>query len=218
MKLKNHKHIVLFVAMMAITLLLYIWFVNSPHFDIFKTWSKDHLVMYVSVLLGIKIAGIIWPPIPGGIFTIASVPVLGWFGAYLVDFSGSLIGSTAAFFIARKWGLNFIQRIFDQGTFERIMKIKIKKSREIESVFLMRIFGGTIIEAVCYGAGILGVSYRNFLVASILSHIPLGLTVFYFAGNILSGRGATVGVILLVILVFLFYKFKDRYFEYGKEN
>lgn len=101
MKLKTHKHIIILVVAAVVTLIFYLWFVNSPYFAGFKIWSQSNLAVYISVLLLIKIFGIIWPPIPGGIFTLASVPVLGWKLAFAVDYSGSLIGSSIAFFIAK---------------------------------------------------------------------------------------------------------------------
>ena len=214
MKLKNHKHVIFFGAAFVATFLFYLWFVHSPHFAVFKIWSESNLILYISVLFFIKVIGIIWPPIPGGIFTLASVPILGWELAYLTDFAGSLIGSTAAFFIARKWGWDFILKIFDTDVIEKFKKIKIKKHKEIESIFLMRFFGGTIIEAVCYGAGMLGVSYKNFLIATVLSHPILGIPIFYFAKNILGGDGVILSIIFLIVLVIAFYKLKHRYFDF----
>ena len=215
MKLKSHKQIILLVGASVITLLFYLWFAHSQYFEGFKTWSQSNIILYVSVLLLIKIIGIIWPPIPGGIFTLASVPILGWKLAFAVDYCGSLIGSSAAFFVARRWGWDFIDKIFDSDTLEKIKKIKIKKNKEIESIFLMRVFGGTIIEAVCYGAGILGVGYKNYFIATALSHPPLGIPLFYLAHSILNGKGAFLSILFLCIAFAIFYKLKHRYFEYG---
>ena len=215
MRLKTYKHIITLAVASLATLIFYVWFVRSAYFPIFKAWSESNLTIYLVVLLSIKIAGIVWPPIPGGIFTLASVPILGWPLAYLVDLVGSIIGSSAAFFIARKWGWDFMEKIFDEVTLEKIKKFKIKKDKEFESVFLFRIFGGTIVEVVCYGAGVLGVGYGNYLAATILSHLPLGIPLFYAAGNILNGKGAFLSLVFLAFAVLLFYKLKHRYFVYN---
>jgi len=214
MDLKKHRHLIIFLAAATCTLIFYFWFIQTPYFEDFKIWSEANIIIYVSVLLLIKITGIIWPPLPGGIFTIASIPILGWQLAYAIDFTGSMIGSTGAFFIAKKWGNTFVQKIFDKDIIDKISKIKVRKSKEIESVFLMRFFGGTILEIVCYGAGLFGIGYRNFLIGSILSHLPLGMPIFYFAGNILNGKGALLSLIFILFVIFLFYKLRNRYFEY----
>lgn len=219
MKLKTHKHIIIFVVASLATVLFYIWFINSPYFEELKNWSQDNLILYIIILLLLKIIGIIWPPIPGGVLTLASIPIIGWKLAYLTDLMGSIIGSSGAFFIARKWGWKFLEKIFDSSILEKIKNVKIKKQREIETIFLMRFLGGTIIEVVCYGAGILGIGYRNYLTATVLSHLPIGIPLFYLAGNVLSDvlsrNGAIMSFIFLCFAVFLFYKLKHRYFEFN---
>ena len=218
MKLKSHKQIILLVLATILTVLFYIWFTNSEYFAGFKNWSQNHFVLYVFILLLLKIVGIVWPPIPGGVLTLASVPIVGWQVAYITDFVGSVIGSTIAFFIAKRWGFVFMEKIFDTDALENIKKIKIKKDKEIESIFLMRVFGGTVIEIICYGAGILGVGYRNYLVATVLSHPPIGIPIFYLAssllGEVLNQNGAIVSIVFLLFAVFLFYRLKHRYFEF----
>ncbi len=82
----------------------------------------------------------------------------------------------------------------------------------------MIFFVGTILEIFCYGAGLFGVGYRNFLIGSILSHLPLGIPIFYFAGNILNGKGAFLSLAFILFVIFLFYKLKDRYFESDLEK
>lgn len=197
------------------TLIFYLWFIHSPYFAGFVVWAQKNLLIYFSVLLFIKIAGIVWPPIPGGLLTLGSIPVLGWPLAYSADFIGSMIGSSAAYFLARKYGLDFMKKIFDEDTIEKITKVRIKPHREIESIFLFRFFGGTIIEVICYGAGLLRVRYSNYLIATVLSHMALGIPAFYLTRNILVGRGILINLSLAILMVILFFKLKHRYFEYN---
>lgn len=215
MKIKNHKHLFALFFFGFGTLVFYLWFINSPYFSGFLAWSQQNLILYYAVLLSIKIIGIVWPPIPGGLLTLGSIPVLGWPLAYSADFFGSMIGSTTAYFLARKYGLDFMKKIFDEDTIEKLKRVRIKPRREIESIFLFRIFGGTIIEVICYGAGLLKVRFRNYLIAITLSHIALGVPAFYLTRNILAGRGILINLSLFGFAVLLFYKLKHRYFEYG---
>ena len=214
MTIQGHKHLFALSAFGFGTIIFYIWFVNTGYFVSFKAWSQQNLVLYCATLFVIKIVGIIWPPIPGGLFTLGSVPILGWPLAYAVDYAGSAAGSSDAFFIARRWGMSFMKKIFDEDTIERLNRGKIRPHREIETVFLLRVFGGTIIEVICYGAGVLGVKYRNFLTATLLSHPLLGIPVYYLAEGLLSGKGFFVNLTLISIAAVLFYKLKNRYFEY----
>ena len=215
MTIKNHKHLLTLFFFGFGTLAFYLWFINSFYFAGFLAWSQKNIVFYYFILVSLKVIAIVWPPIPGGILTLGSIPVLGWPLAYSADFFGSLIGSSIAYSLARKYGLDFMKKIFDENTIEKLTRIKIKLHREIESVFLLRFFGGTIIEVICYGAGLLKVRFRNYLIATILSHMALGIPVFYFTRNILGGQGILINLALIIVMIILFFKLKHRYFEHN---
>src|SRR6185503_2202024 len=113
MQIKSYKQIYLLLAFTVATIVAYFWFIKSPYFDDLQTWASAHFWLFISLLVLIKIAGIVWPPINGGLLTLGAIPVVGWLPAYLADLTGSTIGSSIAFFIARKWGLDFMRKIFD---------------------------------------------------------------------------------------------------------
>ena len=212
-KIKNYKHIIFVAIGMAATILAYWWFIKTPYFEVFKSWSRQNFILYFLVLVTIKVVGLIWPPLPGGVFTIGSIPVLGWLPAYSADFLGSLLGASAAYFIARKWGYQFIKKIFDEITIDKIKKIKIKKHREVEAIFFLRIFGGTIVEAVCYAAGLLNIGYPSFLIGTIASHAALGIPVYYFTNNLFEGKNFLINLAIVAIFVPWAFIARKRYLE-----
>jgi uncharacterized membrane protein YdjX (TVP38/TMEM64 family) len=206
--------ILVFVLAGVVTLVAYWWFKGSVYFDDFTLWASGNVFLLSVSLVVIKIIGIIWPPLPGAVFTLASVPFLGWFLAYLLDLIGSLIGSSIAFWLGKKYGFPFLRKLFGDGLVKRIKKFKVKPRREIESVFLLRTLGGgVLLEMVSYASGLLSISYRNFLIGSILSHILIGIPIYYFVGSLLDGRNILVTVFSGIVIVLLFFKFKDRYLE-----
>ena len=213
MEIKNYKHLYTLALLIILTIIAYTWLLNSEYFDPFLKWSRQNIVLFYSVLLFLKIFGIVWPPLPGGLLTIGSIPIIGWKGAYGVDVIGSVIGSSIAFFIAKKWGYKFLHKIFDQVTIDKIKQIKIKPKHEIESVTVFRIFGGSIVEVVCYGAGILGIKYRNFLIGTILSHLIIGLPFYYLVNGIFGKENFLLNLVLMTVFVLSFFTLKNRYFE-----
>ncbi len=212
-KIKDYKHIIFITVGMAATVLAYWWFIKTPYFEVFKHWSQQNFKTYFAVLVTLKTVGLIWPPLPGGVLTLGSIPVLGWWPAYLADLLGSILGASAAFFIARKWGYQFIKKILDEMTVEKIRKVKIKRHREIEAIFFLRIFGGTIVEAVCYAAGLLNINYFNFLIGTVSSHVALGVPFYYFTNNIFEGKNFIFSFILVAIFIPWAFIAKKRYFE-----
>ena len=213
MKIKNFTHIITLVALFGITLAAYLWFAYSPYYATFVVWAQSNPLVFYPVLLVSKIFGIVWPPFPGGVLTVGSVYIVGWWQAYLVDITGSMIGSTIAYFVAKKWGRGFVAKVLDHKTIEKIDKIRVKPGREFEAIFLFRVFGGTVVEIVVYAAGLLKVPFKKFLVASIFSHMVTGIPLFFFADAALKRENLYINIVLLTIAVILFMKLRKRYFE-----
>ena len=190
------------------------WFFNSSYFPIVDAWIKTNIVLYVFALFIYKSIGVLFPPIPAGVVTMASIPFLGWFGAYVVDMAGSIFGGMFAYWLGKKYGRKILKKIFNRSIVEKIVKTKIKKGREIEAVFMFRVLlGSTILEAIYYGAGFLKIPFGKFLIGASLSHIVVGVPSFVLANNIFSGKNFVLtGALSVLALVFVL-KTKGRYFE-----
>lgn len=213
MKKSGKKFTVVMSAGFVITILLYIWFVNSTAFINFKIWSDENEhVLFISLIF-LKILGIVWPPIPAGVLTLGSIPIIGWVPAYLADITGSIIGSIIAYGLGRKYGVSFLRKVLDDSIVDNIRSVKIKKGKEFEGIFFLRIFGGTIVEVVVYAAGLFKVKFQSFVLASIASHLVVGLPTFFLAEEVLTGGDFLFAIISAVVLILFFTKFKNRYFE-----
>ncbi len=210
--LKKNKHLVLVITMMAATIILYFWLIRQPFFNSFIAWSQDYFWLYFTILVFIKIVAIVWPPLPGGLFTFGSVIVIGWLPAFAAQVLGGMIGASMAYFLGYKYGLKLLSKIFDQQTIEKIQKIKIYKHREFEAIFFLRFFTGTISEAISYCSGLTGVAFRNFFLATLCGFI-FEMPLFYLAGSALYGGNFWLFGPIFLLATFIFYKFKGRYFE-----
>jgi uncharacterized membrane protein YdjX (TVP38/TMEM64 family) len=189
-------------------------FFKSSYFPIVDAWIKTNIVLYVIALFIYKSIGVLFPPIPAGVVTLASIPFLGWFGAYMVDMVGSIFGGIIAYWLGKKYGKKILEKLFDASTIEKIVKTKVKKGKEIEAVFMFRVLlGSTILEAVYYGAGFLKIPFGKFLIGATLSHILVGVPSFLLANNIFSGKNIILTIVLSVVALIFVLKTKGRYFE-----
>lgn len=204
---------VLLLVFIAFLVLAY-WFFKSSYYPIVDDWIKTNIVLYVFVLFVYKSIGVLLPPLPAGLVTLASIPFLGWLNAYLVDMAGSIAGGTIAYFLGKKYGRRILKKLFTVSIINKIEKTKVKKGREIEAVFMFRVLlGSTILEAVYYGAGFLRIPFGKFLIGASLSHVAVGVPSFILANNIFSGKNMILtGFLSVVALVFVL-KTKGRYFE-----
>src|SRR3989344_1180100 len=207
--IKKNKHLVLVAVLVVGTLGLYFWLVKQPFFDGFVAWSQHYLWLYFIVLVFFKTLAIVWPPLPGGLFTLGSVAVIGWQYAFLGQVVGGLIGGSIAYFLGRKYGFVMLGIIFDEATLERIKKIKIYKHREFEALFFLRIFTTTISEAISYGSGLIGIGFRNFFFATLCGFV-FELPIFYLAQSILQGQNLWLSGALFLVAGLLFYKLQGR--------
>jgi len=190
------------------------WFFKSPYFLIVNTWVKANMVLFACSLLIYKAIGVLFPPLPAGLVTMASIPFLGWFLAYVIDLVGSIVGGAVAYWLGQKYGKSVLRKIFTENIIQRIEKTKIIKGREIEAVFTFRLLlGSTILEAVYYGAGFLKVPFGKFLIGATLSHIVVGVPSFVLANNIFSGKNLFLTGILSVVALIFVVKTRGRYFE-----
>lgn len=204
-------------VLVLFSVLLYIWFVRSTYFIGFRQWSLSNVLLFSTILVLLKIISIVWPPIPGGIITISAIPLIGWQNAYFADLTGSILGSSITYFLGKKYGYRLLDSLFDEKVIEKIKKIKIKKSKELEAIFTLRILTGSLfLEAITYGAGVLGIGFTNFLIATIASHLLVGVPSYYLFAQITTvGFSQTwiVNMVLLSMAFVVMYKLKGRYFE-----
>jgi len=214
MKKSSWINTVLFVSVFLLTILFVFWFLKSAYFPILNLWIQSNIILYVVSLFFVKILGIVWPPISGGVFTLASIPFLGWKLAFITDFCGSTVGGLIAYYLGSKYGFPFLNKLLGDDIVNKIKKVKIKKGREIEAVFVYRfLFGSVILEAIYYGAGVLNINFGRFVIGAVLSHIVIGVPIFFLASSIFSGANMVLTISLSIIALVIILKTKGRYFE-----
>ena len=210
----NIKNNLIIIAITIITFWGYLLFLKSPYFEIVSYWSQENPLKFVLYLFLFKIIGTIWPPLTGGLVTLGAIPFIGWINAYLIDFAGSIVAGIIDYHLGKKYGVWVLNKLFDRGVVDRILKIKVRKNREIETVFLYRvILGSTILEGIYYGSGVIGVTFRNFIIASVLSHMAFGIPQFYIVNNIMSMQNLLFSGILMILGIWLLIKLKNRHFD-----
>lgn len=181
---------------------------------VLDSWIKRNMLLYIFALFVYKFIGVLFPPIPAGVITLASIPFLGWELSYLIDLAGSVFGGSLAYWLGSKYGKKVLVKVFNDEIVEKIANTRVKKGKEIEAVFMFRtLLGSTILEAVYYGAGFLKIPFGKFFVGATLSHIAIGVPSFVLANNIFSGKNFGLTVLLSVLALIFVYKTKGRYFE-----
>ena len=207
----KQKSTKIFVITVVGTFIAFLLFLKSPYFGQLQLWAQKHTVLYVVLLLSIKIAGIIWPPIPGGTLTLASAPLIGWKQAYIIDLIGSTVGSSAAYVLGKKYGEAFIRRIISSEAVEEMKKFKIVKGKEPETIFMLRMtVGQSASELLAYGAGFLKLKYKTFFLSTTIAHAVLGIPMYYLTETWVHTKSWIPALFIAIILLPILIKFRTK--------
>ncbi|EKD52949.1 MAG: hypothetical protein ACD_61C00190G0007 [uncultured bacterium] len=213
--IKIHKRSLLFITLVCIlTVLGYSWLINQPFSQQLGGFTQTHKYSLLGILVVVKVIGLVWPPLPGGIFNLAVIPFLGWQLAYLTDLVGTIVGAGFCYLIAKRWGRKLLNNIFDEKTMEKITAIKVKGNRQTEFSFVMTVTSRLIMtEFSYYTAGLLKINFGRFIVGAVGSHILLGIPSYYLMSVMFETKSVYLGLIGWIIIIPLWLKIKERYFE-----
>ena len=214
MLLKKKRNLIFISLIWILSILGYVWLIKQPFSQQISWLAQTHKVSLFICLVLIKIAGLVWPPLPGGVFNLAVIPFLGWQLAYLSDLTGTIIGVLIDYSLAKKWGYKLLDKIFDEDTVNKIKNLKVKTHRQTEFSFMMTLSSRLLLTEISYyAAGLLKINFWKFLAGAIGSHLLLGVPGYYFTGVLFSTKTIYLGVIGWIVLIPLLLKIKNRYSE-----
>lgn len=215
-KVKAHvtKDLIIFVLISIVMLGVYLWFLKSPYAVSFGEYANKNFYLFATILIFIKFVGIVYPPISGGYFTLAAIPLIGWERALACDLIGSTLGGSVDYYIGRKYGIRIVKRFFGDSIAEKVGLIKIKKGKEIEGLIVSRILtGATIVEAIHYAAGLFRINFWKYSFAMITSHLIVGVPIYWIFGGVLGTTLTLYMIPVLLLALFGLYKMRGRYLE-----
>jgi len=203
-----------FLLISLVMLIGYMWFVKSPYASSLNEYADDNFVLFCSVLVFIKFVGIVYPPISGGYFTLAAIPIIGWEYALICDLTGSVLGGSVDYYLGRKYGIKIVKKFFGNAISEKIGLIKIKKGKEIEGLIVLRILAGaTIVEAIHYAAGLFRIDFWKYTIAMVISHLIIGVPIYWIFGGVLGTNLTLYLIPVLILALIVLYKMRGRYLE-----
>ncbi len=187
---------------------------QSTYFAPLIVFVQSHIPLYVAVLIVLKSLSLIYPPLPGVILTLGSIPLIGWELAYFSDIVGNIIGGSISYYLGIKYGKRVLHKFFGAMITNKIVSIKLKDKNQFEAALFLRFAsGGLLSDAIAWGAGIIGFRYLPFIAGFTVSHIAITLPIFYMISLSISVHSWIIFGIAAAAAWFILYKFKGRYFE-----
>ncbi len=195
-------HSKFFIALVLIFFLLFFVLLISQNYTNLVVQLIKHYKLIGPLFLVLwRIIGIIFPAIPAGVVSFAVVPLFGWFKTYLYTLTGILIGTSASFWLARKFREPLI------GNFASLKKIhkienELSERQEFFIILAFRLFTAPVMDFSSYAAGLTKISFRKFLLATFIASLP-DIAIFYFGEQLYKtvfGRSVIVAVSILFFI------------------
>jgi uncharacterized membrane protein YdjX (TVP38/TMEM64 family) len=163
----------------------------------------------VLIYLGVYVAGTV-ALVPAAVLAMVAGALFGFLHGFGIAFCGALLGSTAAFLLARfsarggtmRW---IEQRATQHEVYARVARIdRTLGRRGLALVFLLRLSPFVPYNVLNYALGLTGLRLRDYLMGSV-GMLP-GALVYAYAGNLAgdvaaaaAGRATTDGTPLLIL-------------------
>ncbi len=185
---------------------LFLGFIPSKISAIIEFTNQYPLVGPI-ILITWRILAIVIPPLPGGLISIALIPVFGWWKSFIYTSISVLVGSTIAFFLARRYREPFVKKFVPLKQLHEWQE-KISEKKQFWAFLGIRFATGSIMDYISYIAGLSKISFKNFILATcgaLTSELIL-----YYVGEKAYKFSAylTIGLVLLFVAgIYLIKKF-----------
>lgn len=149
----------------------------------------------------LMVAASVIAPLPGSLLVATNGVVFGLWAGALVSWVGGLLGATASFWIARWLGRPAVLRL--TGTAPPAWLERIAHAEGFWVLLVARLVPLISFDLISYVAGLSGMRYPRFLLATALGMLPATLAWTALGHDLLLAREATwrLGLVALLALV-----------------
>lgn len=177
---KTLKEIILNPGFIILGLILLFGVIIQSYFlDDFER-IKEIILLYgflaPLVFIFLIVLGIVFAPISGYLIWLPGFYIFGPEKAIIYAIIGGLIGGSIAFLMARRWGRPIVTKFVGKKEMAKIDEFTNELG--IETLWVLRIFGGSFFDLISYAAGLTNLSFKNFFMITFFGSLPMDLLVY----------------------------------------
>jgi uncharacterized membrane protein YdjX (TVP38/TMEM64 family) len=197
-----------------IALLLVVIFFNPYKLNSALEFTSEHLIIGAIFLIVLRTISNVLPVIPGGMIVFASIPILGWFLAFICNAIGILIGKSMAFFLARIYREPLVERFTSLRNIHKLEK-QLSGKKQFLALVAFKLFTVPVVDISSYVIGLSGISFAKFFLATFLASLPT-ITFYYFGSEVyekILGKNLSAGIIMVLIsgsIYFIIRKYRSK--------
>ena len=156
-------------------------------------------------------------PLPAFLITFANAALFGFWKGALLSWSSAMTGAALSFFIARAFGREFVEKLSSKGALNQIDAFFKRHGKQ--SILIARLLPFVSFDIVSYAAGLSGMSFWGFFIATGLGQTPATLVYSYVGGFLTGGaKWLVTGLLILFALGFMIALGKQLYEERSKKK
>lgn len=216
-KMKVFKIFIFVITiLLLIGLTLYLFPIISKLFSVegreaFKQEMERTGAMGIFMLLGLQVAQIFLPILPGEPIEILAGMCYGTVGGFIFITFSVLITTTVIFFLVRKFGRDFVYSICSKEKIEKIENSKLfKNPKKLEYIMLILfLIPGTPKDILVYLAGLFPIRPLRFILISTFARFPSVISSTIAGANLVEGNwkfsimayGITFIIVGIIVLI-----------------
>ena len=156
-------------------------------------------------------------PLPAFLITFANAALFGFWKGALLSWSSAMAGAALSFFIARAFGREFVEKLSSKGALNQIDAFFKRHGKQ--SILIARLLPFVSFDIVSYAAGLSGMSFWGFFIATGIGQTPATLVYSYVGGFLTGGaKWLVTGLLILFALGFMIALGKQLYEERSKKK
>ena len=155
-------------------------------------------------------------PLPAFLITLANANLFGWYQGAILSWTSAMAGAALCFFIARILGRDMAVKLTSRKSIDQIDEFFTKYGKQ--SILIARLLPFMSFDIVSYAAGLTGMGFWGFFIATGIGQLPATIVYSYVGGMLTGGAKLLVtGLLILFALTALIFLMKQIYNDKQKK-
>lgn len=212
---ESRREVAVHLTVLAVALVVgyllarrYLPFLRTP--EAFRAWLLGFGPWAPVVFVAVQMGQVLAAPVPGQVVGVASGYVFGLWEGTLYSMIGTVLGTSLAFALARRFGRSYVERVVSEGTLDRFDDVVADDGRL--ALLLLFLIPGPPDDAICFVAGITTIPLWQLVAIAIVGRLP-SVFLLNLAGAQIAGEATVTAAVIIVALLAataLFYRERER--------
>lgn len=191
---------------------------GSADVESVKEYIRSFGIFAVVVSMLLMVLQSVAAPIPAFLITFANAAVFGWAWGAVISWTGAMLGAALCFGLSRLFGRDFVAKLTGKGALQSVDRFFV--SHGAKSIFIARLLPFVPFDPISYAAGLTGMSFLSFFLATGLGQLPATIIYSYAGSTMLSGnlRLFMYGLSALFVVWALSSVLRNRFSKTGEKE